>query len=33
MVMAPYDPNYKPGTVNPRYDDPDYRGDRNTITG
>ena len=27
------DPNYKPGTVNPRYDDPDYRGDRNTITG
>jgi hypothetical protein len=26
------DPNYKPGVVNPRYDDPDFAGPPNTIT-
>ena len=26
------DPNYKPGTVNPRYDDPAFSGPPNTIT-
>ena len=27
------DPNYQPTETNPNFNDPRYRGDRNTITG